>query len=81
LYFFVSGNFHEYFIVISLLSFHSENNPTKITTLGTLTHKDPSTHDAYKYAYNKDEDSKEVFQQLQGQVCVEEGNNKDDYHI
>jgi hypothetical protein len=28
LYFSVSGNFHEYFIVISLLSFHSENNPS-----------------------------------------------------
>ena len=27
MYFFVSGNFHEYFIVISLLSFHSKNNP------------------------------------------------------
>jgi hypothetical protein len=27
LYFSISGNFHEYFIVISLLSFHSEHNP------------------------------------------------------
>jgi hypothetical protein len=45
---------------------------SKITTLGTLMHMEPFTHDAYKEAYTKDEDFKEVFQQLQGQVHVEE---------
>jgi hypothetical protein len=41
---------------------------------------DPFTHDAYKEAYTKD-DFKEVFQQLQGQICVEEGDGKVDYHL
>jgi hypothetical protein len=33
---------------------------SKITTLGTLMHMDPFTHDAYKEAYTKYEDFKEV---------------------
>jgi len=32
---------------------------------------DPFTHDAYKEAYTKYEDFKEVFQQLQCQIDVE----------
>jgi hypothetical protein len=35
-----------------------------ITTLGTHMHLEPFTHDAYKEAYTKYEDFKEVFQQL-----------------
>jgi hypothetical protein len=54
---------------------------SNITTLGTLMHMDPFTHDAYKEAYTEDEDFKEVFQQLQGQIHVEEGDNKVDYHL
>jgi hypothetical protein len=34
---------------------------SKITTLGTLMHMEPFTHDAYKEAYIEDEDFKEVF--------------------
>jgi len=34
---------------------------SNITTLGTLMHMDPFTHDAYKEAYTKYEDLKEVF--------------------
>ena len=34
---------------------------SNITTLGTLMHMEPFTHDAYKEAYIEDEDSKEVF--------------------
>jgi hypothetical protein len=44
-------------------------------------HMEPFTHDAYKEAYTEDEDFKEVFQQLQGQIHIEEGDNKDDYHF
>jgi hypothetical protein len=33
---------------------------------------EPFTLDAYKEAYTKDEDFKEVFQQLQGQIHIEE---------
>jgi hypothetical protein len=54
---------------------------SKITALGTLMHMDPFTHDAYKEAYTEDEDFKEVFQQLQGQIHIEEGDGKDDYHF
>jgi hypothetical protein len=35
----------------------------------------------YKEAYIEDEDSKEEFQQLQGQIHIEEGDNKDGYHF
>jgi hypothetical protein len=44
-------------------------------------HMDPFTHDAYKEAYTEDEDFKEVFQQLQGQIHIEEGDGKVDYHF
>ena len=38
---------------------------------------DPFTHDAYtKYG-----DLKEVFQQLQGQIHIEEGDGKDDHNF
>jgi hypothetical protein len=42
---------------------------------------DSFTHDAYKEAYTEDEDFKEVFQWLWGQICIEEGDNKAYYHI
>jgi hypothetical protein len=54
---------------------------TKITTLGTLMHMDPFIHDPYKEEYIEDEDIKEVFQQLLGQIHVDEGDYKDDYHL
>lgn len=44
-------------------------------------HMEPFTHDAYKEAYTEDEDFKEVFQQLQGQIHVEESDSKADYHL
>jgi hypothetical protein len=44
-------------------------------------HMEPFTHDAYKEEYAKDEDLKEVFQYLQGQIHIEEGDDKDDYHF
>jgi hypothetical protein len=40
---------------------------------------DPFTHDAYKEEYTEDEDFKEVFQKLQGQIHIEEGDGKVDY--
>jgi hypothetical protein len=52
-----------------------------ITTLGTLMHMEPYTHDAYKEAYTKDEDFKEVFQQPYGQIYIEECDIKVDYHL
>ena len=42
---------------------------------------DPFTHDAYKESYREDENFKEVFQQLQGQIHIEEGDSKDEYHL
>jgi hypothetical protein len=42
---------------------------------------EPLTHDAYKEEYTKDEDLKEIFQQLQGQVHEEEGDSKANYHL
>ena len=53
----------------------------KITTLGTHMHIEPFTHDAYKEEYIEYEDFKEVFQQIQVQFHVEEGDNKVDYHL
>jgi hypothetical protein len=50
---------------------------SNITSLGTLMHMEPFTHDAYI----DDEDFKEVFQHLQGQIHIEEGDKKDDYHF
>jgi hypothetical protein len=44
-------------------------------------HMEPFTHDAYKEAYTEDEDFKEVFQQLQGQIHIEKGDDKADYHF
>jgi hypothetical protein len=35
---------------------------SNITTLGTLMHMEPITHDAYKEVYTENEDFKEVFQ-------------------
>ena len=44
---------------------------SKIIALGTLMHMEHFTHDAYKDEYTKDEEFKEVFQQLRGQFHVE----------
>jgi glutathionylspermidine synthase len=52
----------------------------KITTLGTLMHMDHFIHDAYKEEYVEDEDFKETFLYLQGQVSEEEGDNKSNNH-
>jgi hypothetical protein len=50
---------------------------SNITTSRTLMHMDHFTHDAYI----EDEDFKEVFKKLHGQICVEEGDRKVDYHL
>jgi hypothetical protein len=44
---------------------------SNITTLGTLMHMDPLTHDAYKETYTEDEDFKEVFPYLHSQIHIE----------
>jgi hypothetical protein len=44
-------------------------------------HMDPFTNDAYIEAYTKDDDFKEVFQHLQGQIDIEEDDGKDNYHF
>lgn len=44
-------------------------------------HMDIFIHDAYKEAHTKDEDFKEMFQQLQGESHVEYGDKKADYHL
>jgi hypothetical protein len=59
----------------------SRPSASKITTLGTLMHMEIFTHDAFKEAYTEDEDFKEVFQQLQGQIHIKEGSRKVDYHF
>jgi hypothetical protein len=54
----------------------SRTPTSKITALGTLMHVDPFTHDAYREVYIEDEDFKKVFQHLQDQTHVEEGDDK-----
>jgi hypothetical protein len=54
---------------------------SNIISLETLMHLEPFTHDAYIETYLEDEDYEEVSQQLQGQIHIEEGDNKDDYHF
>ena len=44
-------------------------------------HMDPFTHDAYREAYSEDEDFKEVYEQLQIQSHVLNGDNTVDYHL
>ena len=44
-------------------------------------HIDTFTHDAYKEEYTEYGDMKEVFQQLQAQFHVEEGEKKANYHF
>jgi hypothetical protein len=44
---------------------------SKITSLGTLMHMEPFTHDAYREAYIEDGDFKEVFENLQDQIHIE----------
>ena len=48
---------------------------SKITSLGTLMHMDPFTRDTYRETYLEDEDFKEVYQQLQSQSHVHDGDN------
>jgi hypothetical protein len=59
----------------------SQPPTSKITTLLTLMHMELFTHDAYKEACLEDEDFKEMFQQLQGQIHIEEGDGNDGYHF
>jgi hypothetical protein len=54
---------------------------SKITALVTLVHMEPFTHDAYKETYTEDEDFKEVFRQLQGQIRIEKGDDKANYYF
>jgi hypothetical protein len=54
---------------------------SKVTSLGTQMYMDCFTHDAYKEVYIEDADFKEVFQQLEGQINIEEGDKKDGYHF
>jgi hypothetical protein len=51
---------------------------SNITSLGTLRHMDPFSHDAYKEVYKEYEYFKEVFHQLHGQIHIEEGDDKAD---
>ena len=44
-------------------------------------HMDPFAHYAYREAYLEDEDFKEVYQQLQNQSHVHDGDNIVDYHV
>jgi hypothetical protein len=44
---------------------------SNITFLGNLMHMEPFTHDAYKEAYIEDEDFKEVFWKIHGQIHIE----------
>jgi hypothetical protein len=85
----VDGVLQQFHIVIKykkentykLVDMLSRPPTSKVTTLGNLMYMEPFTHDVYKEAYIKDEDFQEVFQQLQGQFRVKEGDNKDDYHL
>jgi hypothetical protein len=52
-----------------------------ITSLGTLMHMDPFTHDVYIETCTKYEDFKEVFQQLKGKINLKEGDGKTAYHL
>ena len=64
------------------LAYMLSRPPTSnITTLGTLIHTEPFIHDAYIEAYSKDEDFKEVYQQLQSQSYVHDGDNIVDYYL
>jgi hypothetical protein len=54
---------------------------SNITSLVTMMHMESLTHDAYKEAYTKYEDFKEVFQHLQGQIHIEEVDGNVDYHF
>jgi hypothetical protein len=66
---------------IKLADIFSHPTTSNITHLQTLMHMDPFTHDAYKEAYIEDKDFKEVFQQLQSQIHIENGDGKVDYHF
>ena len=52
---------------------------SNITALGTLIYMEHFTHDVDQEEYIEDEDFKEVFQLLQGQFHVEEGDIKTSY--
>lgn len=54
---------------------------SNIAALGTLMQMEPFTHDAYIEAYSEDEDFNEVYQQLQTQSHVYDGDNIIDYHL
>jgi hypothetical protein len=44
-------------------------------------HMEPFTHDTYKETYIEDVNFKEVFRQLQGQIHIEEGDEKAHNHF
>lgn len=54
---------------------------SKITILGTLVHMEPFTHETYKEAHIEDDDFMEVYHQLQGQNCVDDGEITIEYHL
>ena len=58
-------------ILSKLESMLSRPPTSNITSLGNLMHMDPFTHDAYKEAYIEDEDFKEVFWKIHGQIHIE----------
>jgi hypothetical protein len=64
-------------IANNLVNMLSSPPKFKNTYLGTFMNMDPFTHDAY----TKYEDVKDVFQQLKGQIHVEEGGCKFNYHL
>ena len=65
----------------NLVDMVSRPSTSNITTLGTLMHMKPFTHDAYREAYLEDEEFKELYQQLQSQSHVHDGDNIVDYHL
>ena len=54
---------------------------SNIIDLATLMHMDPFTHDAYREAYSKDEDFKEVYQWLQSQSHMHNRDNIVESHL
>ena len=49
--------------------------------LGAIMYMERFTHEAYKEEYIKNENLREIFENLQGQVCEEESNNQTDYSL
>jgi len=83
------GFLQQFYLVIKYKKGNTKNladilsrPPTlNITALGPLMHMDPFTHDAYREAYSKDEDFKDVYQQLQSHSHVHDGVSMVDHHL